>query len=81
MQRSVIAINGSNLSAEQLLQLISALKSGQSTKPPENTAKTVLNSLPKDKKAQVTDILKDKQKLEELLKSEQAQELWKKFSR
>lgn len=77
----MIAINGNNFTAEQLLQLMALIKNSQSPKPPEDTAEAVLNNLPKEKKAQVTEILKDKQKLEELLKTQQAQELWKKFSR
>ncbi len=77
----MIAINGSELSAEKLLRLMNALKSGQNREASESTARAVLDELPGEKKAQVTEILKDKQQLEALLKSEQAQALLKKISR
>lgn len=77
----MIAINGSELSAEKLLRLMNALKSGQNREASESTARAVLDELPEEKKAQVTEILKDKQQLEALLKSEQAQALLKKISR
>lgn len=77
----MIAINGSELSAEKLLRLMNALKSGQNREASESTARAVLDELPGEKKAQVTEILKDKQQLEALLKSEQVQALLKKISR
>ena len=60
-----------NFSVDELL----ALKN----KNPEEMLGAVQNKLPEDKKNELFRILGDKKALEELLKSEQAQKLMKKF--
>jgi hypothetical protein len=60
-----------NFSVDELL----ALKN----KKPEEMLGAVQNKLPEDKKNELFRILGDKKALEELLKSEQAQKLMKKF--
>lgn len=60
-----------NFSVDELL----ALKNQK----PEEMLGAVQNKLPEDKKNELFRILGDKKALEELLKSEQAQKLMKKF--
>ncbi len=64
-------MNKDNFSVDELL----ALKN----KNPEEMLGTVGEKLSEDKKSEIFRILGDKKALEELLKSEQAQKLMKKF--
>lgn len=60
-----------NFSVDELLSL--------KNKKPEEMLGAVQNKLPEDKKNELFRILGDKKALEELLSSEQAQKLMKKF--
>lgn len=74
----MISISSNNLSPEEMLRLMQALKGGQNTDAVANMA---LKNLPADKQKQLSSILGNKQALDALLKSSQAQDILKKFGK
>lgn len=78
-KRRVIAINNQNLSPEQLLRLLAAMKSGESSA--EAAAGKVIESLPEQKKAQLQAVLKDKETLKKIMNSDSVRELLKKYGK
>jgi len=73
----VIAINKNNLSIEELMNLARA----SGSKKPEDMLGAVKDRLPDDKMNEIKKVLGDKKALEELLKSEQAQQLMRQFKK
>ena len=70
-------MSGKNFSAEQLLKLLS---NSQGSQPDSSMAEDLLkNKLSGDQRAKVEAILQDKDALDRLLSSRQAQELMKKL--
>ncbi len=73
----MIAISKDNLSFEELMRIAQASKS---TKP-EDIIGAVQNKVPADKMSEIKRVLGDKKALEDLLKSEQAQQLLRRFKK
>lgn len=71
----MIAINQDNISFEELLRMAQASK----TKNPQDILGAMQNKVSTDKMNEIKKVLGDKKALEELLKSEQAQQLLRKF--
>lgn len=75
----MISISNGNLSSEQLLKLMQALGSGG--QGADALADAAFKSLSADKQKQLSSLLGNRQALEALLKTQQAQELLKKFGK
>lgn len=73
----MIAISKENLSFEELMKMAQASKSGT----PEDIMGAVQSKVPADKMNEIKRVLGDKKALEELLKSEQAQQLLRRFKK
>ncbi len=73
----MIAISKENLSFEELMRLAQASKSNK----PEDIMGAVREKVPADKMSEIKKVLGDKKALEELLKSEQAQQLLRRFKK
>ena len=73
----MIAINKENLSFEELLKMAQASKNGK----PEDIMGAVKDKVPADKMNEIRKVLGDKKALEEILKSEQAQQLLRRFKK
>lgn len=73
----MIAISKENLSFDELLKMAQASKSNS----PEDIMGAVQNKVPEDKMKEIKKVLGDKKALEELLKSEQAQQLLRRFKK
>ena len=73
----MIAISKENLSFEELMRMAQASKSNK----PEDIMGAVQNKVPADKMNEIKKVLGDKKALEELLKSEQAQQLLRRFKK
>lgn len=73
----MIAISKDNLSFEELMRMAKASKSNA----PEDILGAVQNKVPADKMNEIKKVLGDKKALEELLKSEQAQQLLRRFKK
>ena len=73
----MIAISKENLSFEELMRMAMASKSNK----PEDIMGAVQNKVPADKMSEIKKVLGDKKALEELLKSEQAQQLLRRFKK
>lgn len=73
----MIAISKDNLSFEELMRMAQASKSGT----PEDIMGAVQSKVPADKMNEIKRVLGDKKALEELLKSEQAQQLLRRFKK
>ena len=71
----MIATGNTNFSPEELLRLAKSMKGNK----PEDMLSAMQNKLPENGVNEIKRILGDKKALEELLKSEQAQKLMKKF--
>lgn len=70
-------MSGKNFSPEQLMQLLMNSKGGA---PDSNLAQDLMkNKLTNEQRQRVENVLRDKNALEKLLSSPQAQELMKKF--
>ncbi len=70
-------MSGKNFSSEQLMQL---LMNSKGSTPDSNIAQDLMkNKLSDEQRQRVENILRDKNALEKLLSSPQAQELMKKF--
>ena len=73
----MIAISKENLSFDELLKMAQASKSSS----PEDIMGAVQNKVPADKMSEIKKVLGDKKALEDLLKSEQAQQLLRRFKK
>ena len=73
----MIAISKENLSFEELMRMAQASKNGT----PEDIMGAVQSKVPADKMNEIKRVLGDKKALEELLKSEQAQQLLRRFKK
>jgi len=73
----VIAISKDNLSIEELMRMAQASKSNN----PQDILGAMQNKVSADKINEIKKILGDKKALEELLKSEQAQQLLRRFKK
>ena len=73
----MIAINKNNFSLEELMRLAKASEN----KSPEEMLGAVQNKVSSDKMSEIRKVLSDKKALEELLRSEQAQQLMRQFKK
>lgn len=73
----MISINSNNLSFEEILRLAKASES----KKTEDVMSAVESKLSSEKMSELQKVLKDKKALEALLKSEQAQQLLRRFGK
>lgn len=73
----MIAINKNNLSFEDIMRLAKASE----TKKTEDVMSAVESKLSSEKMSELHRVLKDKKALEDLLKSEQAQQLMRKLGK
>lgn len=75
IEKAVIAISKENFSLDEILRLAKAAEGLKSKNPIE----AVQDKLPDDKMKELKKVLADKKALEQLLNSEQAQQLMKQF--
>ena len=73
----MIAINKNNFSLEELMRLAKVSEN----KSPEEMLGAVQNRVPSDKMSEIKKVLSDKKALEDLLRSEQAQQLMRQFKK
>ena len=73
----MIATGNQKFSPEELLKIAKSAKSSR----PEDMLSAMQNKLPENGVNEIKRILSDKQALEELLKSEQAQKIMKQFGK
>ncbi len=72
-------MNNPNLTPDEILKMAAAMKNSDSNTQTENLVQTLLGRLSPESRAKLSGILKDKSAMENILSSEQARELMKKF--
>ncbi len=74
-------MNNPNLTPEEIMKMAAAMKGADNSAQTKNLAQALLSRLSPESNAKLKEILKDKTAMENILGSEQARELMKKFQK